>query len=360
MADLLSSPIEAENNAWNKDSSPTLVAIIIEMGVNELKALSELQAKGWKDEGMDNYFVQQRRTADTAGNMLERQWFGRMKGVLREVDQIVRCIQPAGAVQFLDLGCCPGGFTSYILDRNPSATGYGISLDVEKGGHAFLLENYHRRRFQLIFADLTYFQLGPSSISHDSLLKPVPSQIKPRSCDLVTLDGHQLRTQEGAKRWDYDRLLISQLILGFDAIKYGGTMVVKLSRPARECTAKLLYMLDLVCVSLSTYKPQTMHAIRGTFYAVAKEVGRGDEAVRLPAIVEGLRKLWFELTYGGENGSGRFLLDSDLDFVISRDELIDRYMARLIELGRGVWLTQAQALYGFLQRKGVPVDDVVL
>jgi hypothetical protein len=197
-------------------------------------------------------------------------------------------------------------------------------------------------------------------MTRDPMLKPFPYQIKPRSCHLVILDGHQLRTQEGARRWDYDRLLISQLILGLEAVKHGGTIVLKLSRPARDCTAKVLCMLDMVCGSLLTCKPQTMHTIRGTFYAIAKEAGHGTDAVRLPAIIEGLRKLWFELTFGGENGSGRFMLESDLDFVITTDELIDHYLTRLIELGRGVWMIQAKALRCFLQKRGVVVDDVVL
>jgi len=46
-----------------------------------------------------------------------------------------------GPLRFLDLGCCPGGFTSYILSNNPSA---GISSEIETGGHRFLLEDRRR------------------------------------------------------------------------------------------------------------------------------------------------------------------------------------------------------------------------
>jgi len=262
-------------------------------------------------------------------------------------------------MKFLDLGCCPGGFTSYILDKNSKAKGCGISLEVEKGGHSFRLEDYHQSRFELIYADLTYYQLDPS-ITHSPQLKSLPPQIEPRSCDLVVLDGHLLRTQEGAQSWDYDRLLISQLILGLETVKHGGTILVKLSRPDSGRTAKLLCMLDMVCRKLSTFKPQTMHKNRGTFYAIAKEFGLGVDAIRLPAIIEGLKNLWFELTFGGENGCGRWMLESDLDFVISTEDLIDGYLSRLIELGRDVWMVQAEALRVLLAKNGVLVDDVVL
>lgn len=53
---------------------------------------------------MDSYFEHQRYTADNAGDMLNLQWFHRMKGVLREIDMHTRCIQRAGFMQFMDLG----------------------------------------------------------------------------------------------------------------------------------------------------------------------------------------------------------------------------------------------------------------
>jgi len=354
MDEIPSSPVEPENGNEN-----SLRALLIDMGVKELKALSELQAKGWKDERVDEHFKNQRDKADNAGDDLRRRWFKKMKEIMREIDKNAKCIQDAGNMQFLDLGCCPCGFTSYILDKNPEAIGYGISLEVAKGGHSFLLEKHHQSRFGLIFADLTYFQLGPSMI-HDPQFRPLPPQIEPRSCGLVVLDGHRLRTQEGARMWECDRLLISQFILGLEAVKHGGTIVVKLSRPDSACTAKLLYMLDMVCGRLTTFKPRTMHNTRGTFYAIAKNAGLGVDAERLPATIEGLKKLWFELTFSGENGFGRWMLETDLDFVISTEELIDRYLARLIKLARHVWLGQAKALHGFLRKKGVAVDDVVL
>lgn len=53
---------------------------------------------------MDGYFERQRYNADNAGYVLERRWFGSMKGVLREIDMNAQCIQHVGVIQFLDLG----------------------------------------------------------------------------------------------------------------------------------------------------------------------------------------------------------------------------------------------------------------
>jgi len=346
--------------ATRPNYSNNLTSVLIDAGVDEFKALFELKKRGWTDERMDVHFEQQRNVAKHASDELSRIWLQRMKGVLREIDEEGGCVQRTGHFFFLDLGCCPGGFTSYVLNQNAKARGLGISLEVEKGGHKYLLEQRHRARFSLLSADLTYFQLGPALID-DPRLKPLPAQIKSRSCGLVMLDGHFLHTQENVRKWDYDRLLISQLVMGLQAVKTGGTIVLKLSRPDAVRTAKLLYMLDVISDSLTTCKPRSMHANRGTFYAIAKGVRLGADAGRLPTIAEGLKRLWSELTYGGDDGCGRFLNETDLDFIISMEELVDSYLARVIELGRDVWMIQADNLRRTLREKGnIYVDDVVL
>jgi hypothetical protein len=197
-------------------------------------------------------------------------------------------------------------------------------------------------------------------VINDPRLKPLPPQITSRSRGLVVLDGHLLRTQEDVRNFDYDRLMVSQLVMGLLGVKIGGTIVMKLSKPDAVRTAKVLYMLDAISDSLSTCKPLSMHGSRATFYAIAKGVGLGTDAKRLPTIVEGFQKLWFELTFGGDEGCGRFMNETDLDFIACTDELVGNYLGRLIELGQEVWMVQANCLRGLLRKKGINVDDVVL
>jgi hypothetical protein len=99
MDEIPSSPVEPENGNEN-----SLRALLIDMGVKELKALSELQAKGWKDERVDEHFKNQRDKADNAGDDLRLWWFKKMKEIMREIDKNAKCIQDAGNMQFLDLG----------------------------------------------------------------------------------------------------------------------------------------------------------------------------------------------------------------------------------------------------------------
>ncbi|KZP11217.1 hypothetical protein FIBSPDRAFT_756993 [Athelia psychrophila] len=360
-------PIErpsGSNLLYNSNLPYSVGELLIERGVKEYVALSELKRKGWDDQHIHDHFTQQRHTADTADPQLNDVWFRKMKVIFNEIDAKSGCISLAEQpLNFLDLGCCPGGFSSYILTQNPTATGLGISLDVSKGGHTFMLERNLQSRYNLLFADLTYFALGPPS-SPSSSASALPPQIKDRQFSLIILDGHLLRNQEGVRPWDYYRLLIAQFVIGLQGLRDRGTLVVKLSRPDTVRTAKLLYMLDGLSGSngLVTCKPRSMHASRGTFYAVARNVGHG--RIPISAMLEGLQNLWQDLTYGGSDGRGRFLEEEDLDFIVTTENLVggpdipNGYLDRLVELASDVWIGQADALRVLLTRHKVPLRQV--
>ncbi|EPQ53652.1 hypothetical protein GLOTRDRAFT_45291, partial [Gloeophyllum trabeum ATCC 11539] len=304
-----------------------------------------------QEDKLDRAFVKQHSVADNADRKLQQYWFHNMKKIMREIDNHTGCI-PFRRLDFLDLGCCPGGFSSYILTKNRKARGIGVSLPVEEGGHESMLENEFQPRFDLYFADITSFQLGPSTIDHERFWS-LPTPISSGRFDLVIVDGHQLRTQvsEYAAPWDIDRLLISQIIIALQTVRPGGTIIIKLTHPESIMTAKVLFLLESLSKRLSTYKPRTMHTKRGSFYAVAR--GLGKESDRLPEVLHALKELWVEMTFGGEEGKGRFLLWGDLDFAVTTEELHRAYLDRLIELGRGVWDAQAQALHAWFKKKGV-------
>ncbi|KAG6830984.1 hypothetical protein H0H92_013456 [Tricholoma furcatifolium] len=325
---------------------------LIDHGSEVLKELLDLQDKGWRDESIEKHFVEQRKIADNASSDLSVIWFHRMKKVFCEIDQYSSCIPFSEPIEFLDLGCCPGGFSSSVLDKNPAAKGFGISLPVTEGGHEFALELKHHCRFDLTYANATYYQLGPSMID-DPCLLPIPDRISARSFDIAILDGHQLRTQTSALPWDHNRLLISQLILSLKAVKRGGTIMIKLSLPHKPFAAKILYMFKIISYKLCCWKPKSMHANRGTFYAVAKGVGKGQENSRIPVFLLAFQELWVSLTFGGEEGLGRFMTPEDLDFLITEDDLMSDHLDWLLNLGDPLWRCQADALRHLYQRRGI-------
>jgi len=328
------------------DDRLQLAKALVDNGSDVLKELLELQNKGWNDESAEQRFQKQRQTSDNASFELTRIWFRRMKDLLWEIDTNLKCIPGEVSIDFLDLGCCPGGFSSYILDKNPNANGTGVSLPVADGGHEFSLDEHHRSRFHLFNANLTYYQLGPTVIDNGRL-QSLPFDIIGGSFDVVLLDGHQLRTQVSTLPWDNDRLLISQLILGMQSVKIGGTIIMKLPLPHKPVSARILHLFDTTSFRTLRWKPNIMHANRGTFYAVAKGVGSGQGGHKIPIILEALKTLWVSLTFGGEEGLGRYMVPEDLDFLISMDDLVSHRLDWLTKLGTPLWRVQKNALKKF-------------
>jgi len=321
-------------------------------GDNTLETLNALRAQNSRDASVSAYFNHQRKHSDNPDPETQQAWFRGMKDVLQELDEVLGCIPLISRWHFLDVGCCPGGFASYILSKNQRSSGVGISLAVESGGHGLLLEDNLQPRLDLNIADLTYYQLGPTVIT-DPKLQPLPFPPDARPFDLVLLDGHPLRTStSGVGAYDQmsNRLLISQLIIGLQSTTISGTIIMKLAKPERPVTVKLLYMLDMLSLDLATWKPVCMHATRDTFYAVAKGFGHGRQGYRLQEWLYGLKALWVSLTYGGQK-PGR-VSTTDLDFIVTEMEL-EPFEHRRQQLSRHIWQVQASSLHGWKQAQGL-------
>ena len=245
-----------------------------------------------------------------------------------------------------------------MLRKNPDATGVGISLPVEQGGHPFLLESALRPRFVLHFADILYYQLQGSA--EDPLaghqLRPLPEGIA-RQFDLAMLDGHQLRIYRGpsmqvAEEWDRQRLLVAQFVIALRAVAIGGTLVVKLTHAEKENSATWLLFLCSISKRLTTWKPRTIHATRGTFYAIAQGVGIGGEEETLTEPIRLLEDIWHDISFGGEEGKGRPMNASDYNAITRREEIMSTAgIERLLELGRDPWTVQADALQHWFRQK---------
>jgi len=325
---------------------------VIPLNHATLTKLNKFRSNNNQKASIRAHFQHQRAQSDAPSPELQQSWFRSMKNVLEEVDQALRFIPQGCRFHFLDVGCCPGGFSSYILSKNSKATGVGLSLDVESGGHAYLLEEELQPRLELYLADITYYQLG-AMVFHDPRLKYLPFNAHNSPFDMVLLDGHPLRTSVGCTSYTGDRLIISQLIICLQTISMSGTIVMKLSKPERVITAKILYMLDNLSLSLACWKPVCMHATRPTFYAVAKGVGYGKQGYRLPQLLHGLKLLWTSLTYGGAKGSGRPINATDLDFIVRDMDLQSTFGDRLQRLSEPIWLVQEQSYRSWVEVEGL-------
>lgn len=250
------------------------------------------------------------------------------------------------------VSCCPGGFSAHILQKDSTASGVGISLPTKQGGYELALKGPLKTRFRFHEVDITHFKLGGGEIEYQSNDVSLVNQfvdlpgdvLADKRFDLVILGATVLYTTTSDNRCDIDRLLISQLIIGLQFVRSGGTLMVLLTHLERIMTAKVLYMLETISTQLSTWKPRRMHSKKPTFYAVAKGVGRGrPQTESLDEMLGQLKKLWYRLTLFGR----RNLSLSDLDFVISTEDIRqgkNGFLDRLVTQGKQVWEVELRGL----------------
>ncbi|KAH9938852.1 uncharacterized protein BXZ73DRAFT_44506, partial [Epithele typhae] len=324
--------------------------------------------QGWKSENLENAYKKRRAVVKQpkAQANSEYFWFKQMKTVMSEIDSFeVGLIPPSGEVKFLDIGCAPGGFSSYILAKNSQAQGTGVTLDTAQGGYRLLLEERYQRRYTLVIQDLLQLDFTHDSEPPPVPLAPIPPSLRDHQYSLVIIDGHHLRDYRPAEPLVHapdapalsylvfrDAFFLSQLLLALGALGPGGTLVVKLAHVDFPHTAQTLFLLDALAERrLALCKPRGWHAARGTFYAVARGV-RVDRA--RPEWLARLRALWWEVRFGGEGeGMGRAMRAGELEFVASPETIVGEWLDRLVELALPVWAGQVDGMREMFEQKGV-------
>ena len=64
------------------------------------------------------------------------------------------------------------------------------------------------------------------------------------------------------------------------------------------------------------------------------------------------QELWYDVSFGGEEGKGRWSSIDDLEFIASYEKLADEYLERLADLGKNPWITQTHGLKDMFERAG--------
>ncbi|KAF8226608.1 hypothetical protein L208DRAFT_1406817 [Tricholoma matsutake] len=274
--------------------------------------------------------------------------FNRMRSLGKEIDDAT------GAFCYphphtLDLCMAPGGYSATVLDGHPDATIRGVSLPRSLGGYR-LMVRYDRRdpRVQVRFMDITMLaaefgvRLNDIPSHHPDASQFVSDRpFLGQDFDIVICDGQVLKEHirgEWREYYEATRLLMSQLILGLQRIKKGGTFVMLLHKFATWYTCTLLKTFDAFS-SVTLFKPESMHAKKSTFYLVAKNVqpqsGPAKEAVKE------WKRVWYLATFGGDEGRGSFQEDPSEELVAA---FLEEFGSRLVQLGETIWGVQTRAL----------------
>ncbi|KAK4155265.1 hypothetical protein C8A00DRAFT_13671 [Chaetomidium leptoderma] len=330
--------------------------------------------QGWQSEAGDTYFQNQRQRADNANAKTKTGFFKLMRTIGLELDDATSALTLRGGgggghsrPAILDLCMAPGGFSSAALYRNPSALLRGISLPPSQGGHEMLLDKYWSTTdphapIYVSFRDITLLadEMGtPASgipASHpDAASFSVDRPFLEHKFDLVFCDGQVLRTHERLEyreKSEASRLLTTQLVLGLQRIRSGGTMVILLHKADAWPSVLLMRTFATFSDHVELFKPQTAHRMRSSFYLVAKGVRPGREAAA--EAVRRWKAKWSMATFGvGGGGGGEIeedgLGEGEVDVLESGGEekvraVLQEFGPALVRMVEPVFAIQAEAL----------------
>ncbi|RYP36088.1 hypothetical protein DL768_010952 [Monosporascus sp. mg162] len=333
--------------------------------VPEFRKLTELQQKGWENPDGDKFFENQRRKADQADEATALYFYKLMKRIGQDMHLHTRAFRIARTTKatykfdkaalpsrILDMCAAPGGFLETALEQNPEAHAVAFSLPVSEGGHKMLLQPENNPKVTLKFMDITmlaadmgmpYTPADHPDAANFVLSRQFDSPDKQEALfDLVLCDGQVLRTQPRATYRDTreaGRLRSTQLALGLEHLRPGGTMVILLHKLEAWDILSLLYCFSRFA-TVRTFKPRTGHATRSSFYMVATDIrSQGPEA---QAAIVRWKALWRVATFGSDEEYVAALRESDGGSRV--EDVLEEFGTGYVRLGRAVWDIQAKAL----------------
>lgn len=199
--------------------------------------------------------------------------FQKCYGVMGELFVIhdhFRSLVPPTGFKFLDLGCAPGGFSSYLLEDPRCKMGFGVTLPSTAGGFPMRLR---RPNYFLQQGDL--FELGPSDL--------VAREVHICICDAqylrneVAWDEKYRGVRCRSKQHGVWALLIKQFWLGLTRLEQGGVLIFRFGwrdgPPTdlatiwyKKCTLRLFSLLHDLFKQVKEVKSDYFNALQSSFY----------------------------------------------------------------------------------------------
>lgn len=268
-----------------------------------------------------------------------------MKEIGEEMHQstLALAIPDTAGSTILDMCMAPGGFLAKALEKNPEACALGLSLPISDGGHRVLLPN--APNWTLDFLDITMLSadMGVTEIpvEHPDASNMLPQRFDSfQLFDLILCDGQVLRTHIRAayrEMKEARRLLTTQLAIGLEHVKVGGTMIVLLHKVESMNNVSLLYTFSKFS-SVKLFKPTKHHAKRSSFYMIATNIQ--SQHCEAALAVEEWKRQWRIATFGSDSEYEEAFGTACLNV----EKVLGEFGGDLVRLGRGVWRTQSNAL----------------
>lgn len=208
-----------------------------------------------------------------------------------------------GAVHhFLDLGCSPGGFSSWTLRHNPDATGVGIAVPDNESRWKMVVEGTHlaEPRYELRYENIANLVRGFIDKGERPIVAPehLPVDSVPMSFDFV-LAGYT--PMVGPITWREDALhLLSKILILLSNIQPGGHAVVMTSTKTFRWIVEVMRILRHCFAAMASSKGVQLYSQRSACFLVCRSFCATDEQVaEYTEVLRGaLLRLWAAIEAG--------------------------------------------------------------
>ncbi|KAH9950716.1 hypothetical protein B0H21DRAFT_681542, partial [Amylocystis lapponica] len=262
--------------------------------------------------------------------------------------------------RFLDLGCSPGGFSSWLLKANRDAVGLGLTL--ANGEAKFLMsdepaaiggERYLVRNDNIITLAMGAVAKG---------LNPVVTLDKDLGHGVVFADANDdpydiviagaFPTMEvHVPWWRRVQLVLSQVLVVMSNVAPGGACVVVINTKPYLWIVDLIGMLRASFLSVSACKSGKFHAKRSSCYLVcrgfrATEQDMRDYTSRIRAALEHLDHVAYESRIDGGEVDTQLGVSEDLPLLSgqSASSIFEAQSRFVLDLFEPIWETQFYAI----------------
>ncbi|TLD16072.1 uncharacterized protein PgNI_02598 [Pyricularia grisea] len=314
----------------------------------ELRQLNALRKRGWENPESDQFFQRQRKNADHSSAKNAKFFYGLMQKIGDELQKAVFAFTMASSDDYepwiLDTCMAPGGFLKMALKHNSKAKAVALSLPEKDGGHKCLLPNNssvekHFVDITMLAADIRIATIPPD---HPEVNKFLPRLLPTEKIfDLMLCDGQVLRNHELApyrEKSEARRLTASQLVLGLERLRPGGTIIFLMHKVEAWNSIQTLYAFSQFA-KVILYKPTIGHAKRSSFYLIAKNVQ--SESQEALSAIEWWRQIWRAATFPARDGSEEQVWQEDR---WTAEEIIESFGPELLKIAAPIWKEQAKAL----------------
>lgn len=249
--------------------------------------------------------------------------------------------------RILDLCMAPGGFSATAKRELPESIIDAITLPPQTGGYEVMADNICRH---ITYADITMYSKEMISDGHIPADRPdsegfeTSSPYVENQYDIVICGGAVAKAhlmERHRSECERSLLTVSQLVFAMNRLKPGGSIVLLLHHVESWDTVCILHAFNQFS-HIQLYKHPKYHAIKSSFYLVAKNIDLHHENAIIS--LSYWKDLWRYLTFkepGNLPSPRSILYKSEDDFI---QGVLSEFGPRFLELAGPVWKKQAKAL----------------